>query len=78
MQRLCPAEEGTRTLDLRITNATRYQLRHFGLLLHSIKHNTPLSQTILDYYIRFSMIFQSLFFIFLLFFENVLVFFQKT
>lgn len=24
------AKEGTRTLDLRITNATRYQLRHFG------------------------------------------------
>lgn len=25
------AKEGTRTLDLRITNATRYQLRHFGM-----------------------------------------------
>ena len=43
MQRLYPAEEGTRTLDLRITNATRYQLRHFGLLLRSRKHNTTVT-----------------------------------
>ena len=28
---LFSAKEGTRTLDLRITNATRYQLRHFGI-----------------------------------------------
>ncbi len=44
------AKEGTRTLDLRITNATRYQLRHFGM-----------SYKIFVYYTRFLSVLQSLF-----------------
>ena len=35
LQASLKAEEGTRTLDLRITNATRYQLRYFGLDCYS-------------------------------------------
>lgn len=62
---LSKAEEGTRTLDLRITNATRYQLRHFGLR----------SCKTIDYYIFFSCILQSFSYFFLKIF--FLHFFQK-
>lgn len=51
------AKEGTRTLDLRITNATRYQLRHFGMDYESI----------LVYYTCSFVILQSLFLCFFIF-----------